>query len=102
MPAMNPLVVYLDKLIRDTIPNLQYAVKWSKAHYGLPDHGWILEMASYNISVNIVFYAGADFKTPPPEGSGRSRYIKLKSVEEAKQLNLKAWLKEAAKSPGWV
>ena len=74
MPEMHSLVKRLDELIRESIPGLQYAVKWGKAYYGLPAHGWIIEMAPYAISVNVVFFGGADFDPPPLLGSlGRSR-----------------------------
>lgn len=84
MPDLNPIVQELHDLIRGTIPDLQYAVKWRKAYYGLPERGWIIELVAYDVSVNIVFPGGADFDSPPPLGTdGRSRYFKLKTVEEA-------------------
>ena len=101
MPDLNPIVKKVDKLIRDNIPNLQYAVKWKKAYYGVPKHGWIIELVAYDISVNVVFLGGADFDPPPPQGSGRSRYIKIKSLEEADTPELKKWIKQAARVPGW-
>jgi hypothetical protein len=45
MPDLSPIVKRLDELIRQTIPGLQYAVKWKKAYYGLPELGWVIEMA---------------------------------------------------------
>ena len=73
MPDLQPIVKHLDELIRETIPELQYAVKWKKAHYGLGEPGRIIEMVAYDVSVNIVFFGGAEFDNPPPLGStGRS------------------------------
>lgn len=66
MPHLQPIVKGLDKLIRATIPGLYYAVKWKRPYYGLPELGWIIEMAAYDVSVIIVFLGGADFKSPPP------------------------------------
>ena len=43
MPDLHPVVQRLDELIRETIPGLQYAIKWKKAYYGLPELGWIIE-----------------------------------------------------------
>ncbi len=100
-PALRPIVKHLDGLIRETVPGLQFAFKWRKAHYGLEKHGWIIEIASYDISVNIVFYAGASFDPPPPLGSGSARYIKLTSLEEAKAPEIGKWIKQAARAPGW-
>src|SRR6478735_9864271 len=55
MPDLNPIVTRLDELIRQTHSNLQFAVKWKKAYYGLPDVGWMMEMVAYDVSVNVVF-----------------------------------------------
>ncbi|MEZ4553771.1 MAG: DUF1801 domain-containing protein [Dehalococcoidia bacterium] len=102
MPDLQPIVTRLDQSIRDAVPGLQYAVKWKKAYYGLPDHGWIIELVAYDVSVNLVFFGGADFDPPPPLGTdGRSRYIKLKSIEEAGQPLLETWIEQAARTPGW-
>ena len=102
MPDLNPIVKYLDSAIRETIPGLQYAIKWKKAYYGLPDRGWIIEMVAYDVSVNVVFHGGADFDQPPPLGdSGRSRYIKLKTLEEAQDPAVQGWIEQAGRVPGW-
>jgi hypothetical protein len=92
----------LDKLICKTIPELQYAVKWKKAYYGLPEHGWIIEMVAYDVSVNVVFFGGADFDPPPPLGdTDRSRYVKVKALEEAQRPEMRSWLERAGNVPGW-
>ncbi len=102
MPDLQPIVKQLDKLIRDTIPGLQYAVKWKKAYYGLPEQGWIIEIVAYDVSVNIVFFGGADFDSPPPLGTvGRSRYVKLKTLEEAQEPLMREWIKHAGHVRGW-
>jgi len=102
MPDLNPIVRSLDEMIRETVPGLQYSVKWKKAYYGLPKRGWILEMVAYDISVNVVFFGGADFDPPPPLGSvGRSRYAKLKTLEEAQDPLVRKWVQQAARVDGW-
>jgi hypothetical protein len=102
MPDLHPIVTRLDELIEETIPGLQYAVKWKKAYYGTPDLGWIIEMVAYDVSVNIVFLGGADFDTPPPLGSaGRSRYVKIKTMDEADGPDIAKWLEQARRVPGW-
>ena len=102
MPDLHPIVKRLDELICETIPGLQYALKWKQAYYGLPKQGWIIEMVAYDVSVNVVFFGGADFDPPPPLGSlGRSRYVKLKTLEEAQGPLMRKWIEEAAGVRGW-
>jgi len=102
MPDLHPIVERLDELICETIPGLQYAVKWKKAYYGLPDQGWIIEMVAYDVSVNVVFFGGADFDPPPPLGTvGRSRYVKLKTLEEAQGPLMRKWIQQARRARGW-
>jgi hypothetical protein len=103
MPDLHPVVERLDELIRETLPEpQQYAVKWKKAYYGLPEHGWVIEMVAYDVSVNIVFFGGADFDPPPPLGTtGRSRYVKLKTVEEVDSPEVRKCIEQAGRVPGW-
>ena len=101
MPDLNPIVTRLDELIRDRHSDLQFAVKWKKAYYGLPDVGWMMEMVAYDVSVNVVFFGGADFDTPPPLGDAdRSRYIKLKTMDEVDQPELMSWIEQAGRVRG--
>ena len=102
MPDLHPIVERLDESIRETIPGLRYAIKWKNAYYGLPELGWIIEMVAYDVSVNVVFFGGADFDFPPPLGTtDRSRYIKLTTPEEAQGPEIHDWIKQAGRVPGW-
>lgn len=102
MPDLHPIVKSLDRLICDTIPELQYAIKWGKVYYGLPKLGWIIELVSYDVSVNVVFFGGADFDDPPPLGTtDRSRYVKVKTSEEAQAPEMRRWIEQARHEPGW-
>jgi hypothetical protein len=102
MPDLQPIVKWLDELIRETIPGLQYAIKWKKAYYGLPEQGWIMEVVAYDVSVNVVFLGGADFGAPPPLGdTDRSRYVKVATLEEAQRREMHEWVEQAARVPGW-
>ena len=103
MPDLQPIVKRLDALIRTTVPGLDYAVKWKRAYYGLPGIGWIIEIAAYDVSVNILFLGGADFESPPPLGTAdRTRYIKVTSLEEAERPELQRWIEQAGRTPGWT
>ena len=102
MPDLAPIVEYLDEAIREAIPGLRYAVKWKKAYYGTPELGWVIEMVAYDVSVNVVFFGGADLDPPPPLGdTDRSRYVKVKALEEAQRPEMRSWLERAGNVPGW-
>jgi len=103
MPDLQPIAQRLDESIRAAFPDLIYAVKWKRAYYGLPELGWIIELAAYDVSVNVVFMGGADFKTPPPLGvTDRTRYVKVTSLAEVQRPELDEWLAEAGRTPGWT
>src|SRR5690625_2900401 len=55
MPDLQPILIRLDELIREVHPQAQFALKWKKAYYGLPERGWIIELVAYDVSVNAVF-----------------------------------------------
>src|SRR5262245_18377674 len=102
MPDLHPIVKRLDELIRETIPELQYAVKWKRAYYGLAELGWIIEMVAYDVSVDVVFLGGADFDPPPPLGTTeRTRFVKVKTADEAQGPEMHKWIEQAEHVPGW-
>jgi hypothetical protein len=62
----------------------------------------MIELAPYDVLVNVVFIGGADFDPPPPLGTtGRTRYVKLPTLAEAKSPELRTWVKQAGRVPGW-
>lgn len=102
MPAMQPIVRALDGAIRAGIPGVQFALKRNRAFYGLPKLGCLIELASYFKSVNILFYGGADFTSPPPLGEiDRTRYFKVTGLDEVDSADLRGWIKQAGRTPGW-
>jgi hypothetical protein len=102
-PDLQPIVASLDEQIREGIPGLQFAFKWKRPFYGLPDLGWVIELAVYSISVNVAFPGGADFDSPPPLGeAGRGRYVKIRTLEEAEAPEMATWIEQAAQVPGWT
>jgi hypothetical protein len=102
MPDLQPVVKRLDERIRETIPGLQYAIKWKKAYYGLPGLGWIVEIVPYDVSVNVVFFGGAEFDTPPPLGdTDRSRYVKVRTLEDVQRPEMQEWIEQAGRVAGW-
>jgi len=68
----------------------------------LPKLGWIIELAAYDVSANVVFFGGADFMPRPPLGTtDRTRYVKLMTIEEAQSAEMRKWIKQAGRVPGW-
>ncbi len=103
VPHLQPILASLDETIRATIPGLHYAVKWKRPYYGLPDLGWVIELAAYDVSANVVFFGGADFDSPPPLGTtDRTRYVKVTSLDETERPELRTWIEEAGRTPGWA
>ena len=97
-----PTVNYLDASIRSSLSGVHYAIKWKRAFYGLPELGWIIEIAAYDVSANVVFLGGTDFESPPPLGTtDRTRYIKVTSLEDAQRPGLQTWIEQAGRTPGW-
>jgi hypothetical protein len=102
MPDLQPIVTRLDELIRATLPDLDYAVNRKRAYYGRPALGWIIEIAAYDVSVNVLFLGGAAFESPPPLGTtDRTRYCKVTSLDEAQRPELQKWIEQAGRTPGW-
>jgi hypothetical protein len=102
VPDLQPIVKRLDESIRAALPDLHYAVKFKRAFYGLPEVGWIIEIAPYDVSVNVVFLGGADFKSPPPLGTAdRSRYVKVTNLDEVTRPELVDWIEQAGDTRGW-
>lgn len=49
------------------------------------------------------FLGGADFDEPPPLGdSDRSRYIKVKSLDEINEEEFRTWIENACRVDGWT
>jgi hypothetical protein len=102
MPNLQPIVRALDASIRAAVPRLEYAVKYKRAFYGLPALGWIIEIAPYDASVNVLFLGGAHFEPPPPFGNtGQTRYVKITTLAEVKHPDVVAWIEQAGRTPGW-
>jgi hypothetical protein len=102
MPNLQPIVRGLDESIRAAVAGLTFAVKYKRAFYGLPGLGWIIEVAPYDVSVNVLFLGGADFDPPPPLGNtGQIRYVKITTVAEVNQPEVVDWIEQAGRTPGW-
>ena len=102
MPSIRPLVERMDALLHERLSDLHYAIKWGKVYYGTKELGWLIEVAAYHVSVNIVFLSGAEFNPAPPLGNDkRTRYIKLRTLEELNDPLIMDYIEQAGKVAGW-
>ncbi len=99
-PKINPLITKLDSLVRANLNEPRYAIKWGNAYYGSVGKGWVIQLAAYDISVNIVFLNGDKLSNPPELGS-ETRYVKLTKLQEADSTQLVNWVRESCQTEGW-
>ena len=61
-----------------------------------------IEIAPYDVSVNVLFLGGANFDPAPPLGNtGDTRYIKITGEAEVTQPEVLDWIKQVGRAPGW-
>ena len=94
----------LDALITRAVPDVQKAVRWNSPFYGRPGQGWFLSAHCLTKYVKVTFFQGRALEPIPPGGtekSGEARWIDIRESEfDEKQM--KSWIKQAAKLPGWT
>jgi hypothetical protein len=56
----------------------------------------------YDVSGKVVFLGGADFDSAPPLGTtDRTLYVKVTTLEEGQRPELREWIDQAGRTPGW-
>jgi hypothetical protein len=92
----------IDVLAAKTLPDLQRAVKWGMAYYGV-DGGWCFSSGAFVGHVKLMFIRGTSIKPEPPVtpiGMGKStRGVELASVDDIDERQLASWMKQAATMP---
>jgi len=92
----------IDGLAAKTLPNLQRAVKWGMAYYGVGG-GWCFSSGAFVGHVKLMFIRGTEIKPEPPVtpiGMGKStRGVELKSANELDEQQIAWWMKQAAANP---
>ena len=94
----------LDALVTKTVPKVQKAVRWNSPFYGVEGRGWFLGAHCLTNYVKVTFFRGLALKPVPPGGtekSGEARWIDIREGQ-FNEKQMKAWIKQAAKLPGWV
>ena len=92
----------IDALAAKTLPNLQRAVKWGMAYYGVGG-GWCFSSGAFVGHVKLMFIRGTEIKPEPPVmpiGMGKStRGVELASVDDLDKRQLASWMEQAARIP---
>lgn len=92
----------VDALAAKTLPNLQRAVKWGMAYYGVGG-GWCFSSGAFVGHLKLMFIRGAEMKPEPPVtpiGMGKStRGVELTSVDDLDEQQVASWMKQAAVNP---
>ena len=92
----------VDALAANTLPELQRAVKWGMAYYGVGG-GWCFSSGAFIGHVKLMFIRGTEIKPEPPVtpiGMGKStRGVELTSVDDLDEHQVAWWMKQAAANP---
>lgn len=95
----------LDQLIVKTVPGVRKAVRWNSPFYGVGDQGWFLSFHVFTRYVKVTFFSGTSLKPIPPGGTERSKEVRWIDIYEDQGLDeaqMKSWVKQAVKLPGWT
>jgi hypothetical protein len=93
----------LDTLIVKNVPRVQKAVRWNSPFYSA-GQGWFLSFHVLTRYVKVTFFAGTSLKPVPEGGTEKSREARWIDIYEDKPFDEKqfaAWVRQAAKLPGW-
>ena len=92
----------IEVLAAKSLPNIQRAVKWGMAYYGV-DGGWCFSSGAFVGHVKLMFIRGTAIKPEPPVtpiGMGKStRGVELVSLDDFDERQLASWMKQAATMP---
>ena len=92
----------IDALAAKTLPGVRRAVKWGMAYYGVED-GWCFASGAFVGHVKLMFIRGTELEPEPPVtpiGMGKqTRGVELASVDDLDELQITAWMQQAAAKP---
>ena len=93
----------IDELAASTLPELQRAVKWGMAYYGVGD-GWCFSSGGFAGHVKLMFVNGNALVPEPPVtpiGMGKAtRGVELGSLDELDPGVVAEWMRQATSVPG--
>ena len=94
----------MDALAAETLPNLQRAVKWGMAYYGVGE-GWCFSCGGFARDVKLMFINGATLLDPVPPvtpvGMGKAtRGVELATIDELDRSQVATWMRQITSVPG--
>jgi hypothetical protein len=94
----------VDALAAETLPDLQRAVKWGMAYYGVGE-GWCFSCGGFARDVKLMFINGATLLDPVPPvtpvGMGKAtRGIELATMDELDKIQVATWMRQITSVPG--
>lgn len=105
MPGWKRTVgLLLDRVISETVPGVQKAVKWNSPFYGVAGRGWFLGLHCLTTSVKVAFFQGSMLQPLPPAASKQAavRYLDIREADPLDMAQFKTWVTQAASLPGWL
>jgi hypothetical protein len=92
----------VDALAAKVLPELQRAVKWGMAYYGVSG-GWCFSSGAFIGHVKLMFICGTELAPEPPVtpiGMGKAtRGVELASIADLDEGQVSSWMKQAATMP---
>jgi hypothetical protein len=92
----------IDALAARTMPDLQRAVKWGMAYYGVGG-GWCFSSGAFVGHLKVMFIRGTELDPEPPVtpvGMGKAtRGVELALVDDLDERLVASWMEQAAVMP---
>jgi hypothetical protein len=92
----------IDALAGEMLPELQRAIKWGMAYYGV-NGGWCFSSGAFVGHVKVMFICGTSLAPEPPVtpiGMGKAtRGVELASIADLDEEQVSSWIKQAATMP---
>ena len=94
----------VDRLAAAALPDLQRAVKWGMAYYGVGE-GWCFSCGGFAGDVKLMFINGATLLDPVPPvtpvGMGKAtRGVELVSLDDLDETQVTEWMRQITSVPG--
>jgi len=93
----------VDALAAKTLPDLQRAVKWGMAYYGVGD-GWCFSCGGFAGHVKLMFINGVELTPVPPVtpvGMGKAtRGVELAALSDLDEAQVADWIRQVTSVPG--